>query len=177
MSKNIRRSFCLVFTARLIMSAASCTAGSVGHLNTSPETAVLEALTLSADRGEEAIPDTASAADTHANPDRIAGLDALFDASLPTPDGSSASMYAYAEGLRELWYGEIEKLIADDAKLSAEFADFSHKLAAELEAEAENYRDGENSPYGSAVGYELTYKHAEALRQWYIANTKTSPES
>lgn len=98
--------------------------------------------------------------------DPVAALDAVFAASHPEPDGSTASMRAYAEAYRDFWQAEVDRLVAADPDLAAEYAVFEATLSQELEAYAETFRDGDGAPYGTAVAYEVPYRHAERLREF-----------
>lgn len=177
MSKSTRNIFLFIFVYTLVHNISSCSAPAnsfhdhkiYNRVSTSVQSAYIKEV--------DSLIETQSAVDHESVPMKdnpaesapssgIAALDAAFEAAVPEPSGSTASMHAYAEAYRDFWQSEADKLAAANPKLAAEYELFEAELSRELEAYAETFKSGDYAPYGSAVGYEVTYRRGELLRDF-----------
>ena len=153
----------LAFTA---LFAASCGDNDVfGKTNSLPSLSAPDRPVLASDSityqettAQSQSPDTDS---------YISSLDAEFEASVSEPDGSTASMIAYAEAYRNFWQSKIDTLVADVPTLGDEYAAFTLSLDGEVARLIDSYSDGDGAPFGSAAAYEPTWYRAERLRDWF----------
>lgn len=107
-----------------------------------------------------------SEAESNINTNRIEMLDTEFEANTPEPNGSTASMLAYAEAYLDVWQTEVDALLSATPSLYEDFIEFEAQLDVELEVLANEYSACENALYGTAVSYELVWHEANALRDW-----------
>ncbi len=163
MSKSIRKICTVTIVITLVL--ASCASPAKSNITSFPPTTAsnrepsftLDTITANESENERESESFAS---------RIDALDAEFNATMPEPDGSTASMIACAEAYLELWQNEVDSLLTANPSLADDFAAFEAELQAELDALAEQYQSDGSALYGSAVSYELTWHRAVALRDW-----------
>lgn len=162
MSKNIHKLCLIAVILTFVLSSYSSIEKSNNTILPSAYVNTNQSLLL------DPIPTDEGESEGNSNINRITVLDEEFEAQTPEPNGSTASMLAYAEAYLELWQGEIDTLITDIPSLADEFASFEAKLNTELDALANEHSAGDSAPYGSAVSYELVLYKANALRDWFI---------
>ena len=94
-----------------------------------------------------------------------------FDLTHPEPDGSTASMVAYANEYLAFWESEAALFTEASPEIAEEYEEYKTELDSRLSQLAEEYRDSPDAPYGTLAAPHILMEYAEAIREFVISHT------